>query len=147
MRKNNQYDERQLYIRGKAFQYAWTAFIIEIVVLKLLQSFEMLSVEPLGEMCILISIPALILMPMLIFKDASDPINGRPGCISFTLLSVSGICMIISKILEGAVFFSEKHITDEGGMLILYLTIFVITILYWAALITERKKEKLENIH
>ena len=139
--KKQDYDERQLYVRGIAYKFTTLIFTLELYAWAVLRELGILDAEPMGEFLILIAPPFTILMAVCILKDAYDPINGRPGLILFSIMPISGLAMLFVKAKEHAVLVRGNCITADGGIVLIYIVWLAVSAIYWAKYIKERRQE------
>lgn len=99
MRKNKQFDEKQLYDRGKCFQasffIALACTIISYIVTDLLE----IKVSGYLPFIFCIWIPISVCTILLIVKNAYDGVNSDFGKIVSIILFICGIMIIISRVI------------------------------------------------
>lgn len=140
--KNQEFDERQMYVRGQAYKHTCFVFIWEIVAVSLLKEFSVVSFAPLAEMCVLVCLPFFVLVAECIIKDAYDPINTRPGMMIFTLMPITSVLTILNQTKKKIPFIENGMITEEGGIRCIYIIWLALTVVYWVNIAIERKNER-----
>lgn len=142
MKNKQNYDERQLYARGKAFKWALDTMLISLIIWEVLCELNVCSAEPLGELLILMSPTFIVFMVICIVNDAYDPINSRPGMIVFTMMPLAALGMLIVYIKDAGALIEGGHITESGGVMAIYISWVIISAVYWTCYAKETKAEK-----
>lgn len=142
MKNTQNYDERQLAARGKAFKWGLCTMLISLIVWEVLCEFELCGAQPLGELLILMCPAFIVITVICIVNDAYDPINSRPGMIMFTMMPLASVGMISVYIKESDKLIENGLITGTGGIFILYISWLIVSAVYWICYVKERKAEK-----
>lgn len=139
--KNN-YDERQLYARGKAFKWALFTMLISLILWEVLCELRVCSADPLAELLILMSPAFIVHMILCIVNDAYDPINSRPGMIGFTMMPLASVGMLIAYIKDSEILIEGSRITEAGGVMAIYTSWVIVSVIYWTHFMKEKRAEK-----
>lgn len=139
---NQEFDERQMYIRGLAYEHTCFAFVLEIIAISVLKEFSVICFAPLAELYVLLCLPFFVLGAECIIKGAYDPINSRPGMMVFTLMPITSVLTILNQIKSKLSFMENGVITEDGGIRCIYITWLVLTVVYWVNIAIERKNER-----
>ena len=140
--KKQKYDERQLMARGKAYQWGCMAFIITLGLWAVLRAVFGLDAEPFGEYLLLLSVPFAVVLIVCINEDAYDPINIKPGMILFSFMPFVALFLLIAKIRDKTPLLVGKCLTEDAGLLAIYLAWVVSSIAYWIKYAKDTKAEK-----
>lgn len=130
MKKQN-YDERQLLARSKAFEYGFAAYLFESVIWCVLCELLKIDAEPLGELCLLLTPPFVVFAIVCIVRDAYDPISTRPGMIVFALMPLAALLTILRYLRDEEVLLDGRCLTAAGGLVFLEAGWLVLAVVYW----------------
>lgn len=135
MKYSNNYDEKQLIDRGKAFQTGFLAAILTICALYFITDAIGFKMSSYAAFLISLWIPLMTVFIALIIEDAYDGVNSAPGRVVLTLLGMAGLFLVGASALQ-IVFGKETLLdngvlTDSAGRIFSGICMMVICIIYW----------------
>ena len=143
MRNKDNYDERQIIERGKAFQIGFmTAIVLSLVTFLVTGLFD-IRISAMTVFGIQTTIPIMVCMMAMILKNAYDPMNKRVAPILCGIFSVLGLYLVlfsVGRVLLGQDSFLEGGaVTDTSGFIVVGLSMIGTGIVY---LIRKRRNKK-----
>lgn len=142
--KTNNFDERQLYERGKGFQYGFIAALIMI----LLNSFAEDSnfiLNPYSRFILSIWIPMTVCFVYFIVKDAYEGIKEQNGKIVMGIFLATGLFVLVittvRMIAGSAELFIDSTLGDWIGQVSYSVCMIIISAVYFIKQHLDNKKE------
>ncbi len=144
MIRKNQYDEKQMYDRGKAFQAGFFSAILTIFVVFLMTDMLGISIDSYAVFLITLWIPMTSCFIMLIVKDAYDGVNSSAGKFVLSIYGMSGFITLSLTLINISIgkenFFSSGYITDSVGHIFSGTCMVATSIVYWVKQRVNRNK-------
>ena len=134
----NKFDEKQLYDRGKAYQYGLIAAILSISLCFLLADDEKIQISVFSTYLICIWIPIFVCFMTLILKDAYEAFGTKNGAITITILGGCGLFIFFRSFAH--LVNMEETFANTIGHIFAVLCVIVITITYLAKRKANKKK-------
>lgn len=106
------YDEKQMQDRGKAFQAGFIAALVTTVALFFITDVVEIKIDSAALFSIQLWIPTTVCSVMAIVKDAYDGLNYSAGKRILTFLGVMGAVLLI---MEAVFLFKGKESLIENG--------------------------------
>lgn len=136
MRKNEQFDEKQLYDRGKCFQISFVAALICIVISFFITGLLEVNVSSFAIFDFSFWVPFTVCIVSLIIKDAYDGVNSNSGKFLATLWGICGIVILLVEATDIIILISKARIGDIEidqtiGEMIQALCMIVIGVVYY----------------
>lgn len=146
MKGNNNYDEKQIIDRGKAFQYGFIAAMLTICGVYFYTDALEFKMDSYAAFLIRLWIPITITFIVLIVKDAYDGANSTPGRIILTVLGMAGLFLVgvtVIRIVSGKeVFLDSGTLTDSAGRIFSGICMILVSIIYWVKQYLNSRKFK-----
>lgn len=139
---NQNYDEKQLADRGKAFQYGFIAAILTIMAVYFM--IDIIQISSTFALLICMWVPLSVCTIALILKDAYDGVHSAVGQKISFIFGVAGLFFLIATIVR--IITGEESVvcngvvTDSIGHLFVGICLLVICIVYWVKQYQNRKK-------
>lgn len=138
------YDEKQLADRGKAFQYGFIAAILTIMAVYFMTDILEVQISHTLAFLICMWVPLSVCTLALILKDAYEGVHSAFGQkISFIFGGAGLLVLIVSivRMITGKEFIAHNGVvTDSIGHLFVGICMLVICIVYWIKQYQNRKK-------
>lgn len=135
MKSNNNYDEKQIIDRGKAFQYGFISALLTICAVYFITDVIGFKMSSYAIFLVILWIPIMITFIALIIKDAYDGVNCTSGRVILTILGIAGLCIIVMSALRiisrKETFIYSGMLTDSAGQIFSGICMIVISIVYW----------------
>ena len=139
--KKNQYDEKQQFDRGRAFQYSAICFLLWLIVWECICEITGLFAEPLTELLVLMAPPFAVCLIACVVKDAYDPIGSRPGMVLFALMPAMSLFVLVMMIVRGEPVIADNTVTTEGGLAAIHAAWITTSAVYWIKYIRDTRAE------
>lgn len=142
----NNFDERQVLIRGKIFMHMYIILVIFLFFNALLYSFDIIWINGFHSSILITMIATAIGSVEAIVRDVYFK-NTRESFLALSLLVIGTSLFILSimHIIDGASIISDGELTQEGFSFILSLTILSIGISGVLKFLINKKKEHREG--
>lgn len=135
MKENNNYDEKQIIDRGKAFQYGFIAAMLTTCGVYFYTDALEFKMDSYAAFLIRLWIPITITFIALIVKDAYDGVNSTPGRIVFTIFGMAGLFLVgvsFMRIVSGKeAFLDSGTLTEVAGIIFSGICMIIVSIIYW----------------
>ena len=130
------FDEKQIYDRGKAFQLGFIAALVTTVCLFIITDGLEIKIDSYAAFLFALWIPVTVCSIALIAKDAYDGVNSTKGRLVLGIYGIAGVMIIIlttAKLCTGAERIAENGcITSSAGHLVSGLCMVATAAVYWA---------------
>lgn len=141
---DHNFDEKQIYDRGKAFQLGFIAALVTTACLFFITDVFEIKTDSYAAFMIAIWIPITACSIALIVKDAYDSVNSAKGRLLLGIYGIAGSAIIILtafELLTGTEKMVENGcITGVAGHLVAGLCMIVTAAIYWAKQYANAKK-------
>jgi hypothetical protein len=137
-----EFDERQLYIRGKVFFHGMITSLILLLINALLHSFGIVWANGFHQNVLIVTITATVISVEAILRDAYFGIGDtrKPIIAIFSFASLILIIFIVRDIVQGNSFFENGQLTSNGFSLIFNIMPISIAVCGIYKEITEKRK-------
>lgn len=144
MKAKNEYDEKQLLDRGKAYECSFIFALLLNLLCFFISEVLDISISPYSLFRVNFWLPITVCIIIMILKDAYDGVSSKPGKLVLTLFGISGflsvLLCIIDLITGKESFLSDGILSDFTVEFIKSLCILTIGLTYWIKQYAIRKK-------
>lgn len=135
MRNKCQFDEKQIFDRGRAFQAGFLAAIITTCATYFLTDVCGVSITSFSLFLISLWIPITVCFILLITKDAYEDVNSSIGKTILSIYGVAGLFILGSTLFS--IFIGKEYFLKNGtfsdslGHIVTAICMIITCVIYW----------------
>jgi len=144
--KTENFDERQLQIRGEAYKHGFVAAMTVMLINAALYSFGIVWADGFRQNMLSAMFVLTIFATECHLRGAyyKKEMSKKTVAIVYSLLTFMLIFMNLFGLMDGKKLIADGTLTQEGGSTIIALMLFVSTVIIWVHAFRE-KKERQDN--